>query len=90
MCGQLSSNQHLIFLGRALREVREQHGLSARDLAAAAGVAPKRVAALEDGQLDPDYELLVRLAKSMGIHPRIVFRQAEKLSGLDAEETTES
>jgi transcriptional regulator with XRE-family HTH domain len=86
----LSSTQYLILLGRAIQEVREQHGLSAHDLAAAAGVAPKRVAALEDGQLDPDYELLVTLAKGMGIHPAVFFLRAEQLGVRDAEGTAES
>jgi transcriptional regulator with XRE-family HTH domain len=81
----LSSTQYLILLGRAIREVREQHGLSAHDLAAASGVAPARVAALEDGQLDPDFELLLALAKSMGIRPTALFVRAEELGSRDAE-----
>jgi transcriptional regulator with XRE-family HTH domain len=80
----LSTTKYLILLGRAIREVREQHGLGASDLAAAAGVAPARVAALEDGQLDPDFELLVTLAKSMGISPTVFFRRAEELGGRGA------
>ena len=65
--------------------MREQHGLSAHDLAAASGVAPARVAALEDGQLDPDFELLLALAKSMGIRPTVFFVRAEELGSRDAE-----
>jgi transcriptional regulator with XRE-family HTH domain len=76
----LSSTQYLILLGRAIREVREQHGLSADDLAAAAGVAPVRVAALERGQLDPDFELLPALATSMGITPTAFVLRAEELA----------
>jgi transcriptional regulator with XRE-family HTH domain len=81
----LSSTKYLIFLGRAIRAVREQRGLSAHDLAAAAGVAPARVAALEDGQLDPDFELLIRLAEGMGLHPAAFFLRAEQLGDLDGE-----
>jgi transcriptional regulator with XRE-family HTH domain len=80
----LSATKYLILLGRAVREVREQHGLSASDLASAAGVAPARVAAIEDGQLDPDLELLVVLAKSMGISPTPFFVRAEELGSQDA------
>jgi transcriptional regulator with XRE-family HTH domain len=79
----LSSSQYLILLGRAIREVREQHGLSADDLAAAAGVAPGRVAALESGRLDPDLELLPVLAKSMGITSTAFIVRAEELGSLD-------
>lgn len=75
----------LLLLGRAIRGVREQCGLSADDLATASGVAPARVAALEDGQLDPDYELLVKLATSMGIRPSAFVLRAEELRGRDAE-----
>jgi transcriptional regulator with XRE-family HTH domain len=86
----LSATKYLILLGRAIREVREQHGLSAHDLAAASGVAPTRVAALEDGQLDPDFELLLVLAKSMGISPSAFFVRAEELGSRDAEGQAES
>ncbi len=65
--------------------MREQHGLSAHDLAAASGVAPARVAALEDGQLDPDFELLLALAESMGIRPTALSVRAEELGSRDAE-----
>ncbi len=80
----------LLVLGKAVREVREQHGFAAGDLAAAAGVAPARVTALEDGLLDPDYELLLALAKSMGIRPTAFFVRAEHLGSRDAEGRTES
>lgn len=73
-----------------MRDVREQHGLSAHDLADAAGVVRARVAALEDGQLDPDFELLVKLAKCMGIRPTAFFVRAEELGRQDATGRTES
>lgn len=65
--------------------MREQHGLSAHDLAAASGVAPARVAALEEGLLDPDFEPLLALAKSMGISPTAFYVRAEELGSRDAE-----
>lgn len=71
--------QDLLILGKAMRAVREQHNLGVRDLAAAAGVAEARIAALEDGQLDPDFELLLALAESMGIRPSAFFLRAEEL-----------
>ncbi len=73
-----------------MREVREQHGLSAHDLAAASGVDPARVAALEEGRLDPDFELLLTLAKSMGIRPTAFFVRAEELGNPDATGKTEN
>ena len=82
------ADQHqrdLLVLGKAVREVREQRGFGADDLAAAAGVAPARVAALENGRLDPDFELLLALAKSMGIRPTAFFVRAEELGRQGAE-----
>jgi transcriptional regulator with XRE-family HTH domain len=76
--------QDLLVLGKAIQEVREQHGLGAHDLAAASGVAPARVTALEDGRLDPDFELLLALAKSMGIRPTAFFVRAEQLGSREA------
>jgi transcriptional regulator with XRE-family HTH domain len=73
-----------------MREVREQHGLSAHDLAVASGVAPARVAAVEEGRLDPDFELLFTLAKSMGIRPTAFYLRAEELNRRDATGTAES
>ena len=73
----------LLVLGKAIQEVREQHGLDVADLAAAAGMAPARVAALESGRLDPDFELLLALAKSMGIRPTAFFVRAEELGSRD-------
>ncbi len=72
-------HQSLIVLGKAIQAVREQHGLSAAALAAAAGVAPTRLAALEEGQLDPDFELLIALAEGMGIRPSAFILRAEDL-----------
>jgi transcriptional regulator with XRE-family HTH domain len=71
--------QDLLILGNAIRAAREQHNLSARDLAISAGVAETRIAALEDGRLDPDFELLLALAEGIGIRPSAFFLQAEEL-----------
>jgi ribosome-binding protein aMBF1 (putative translation factor) len=70
----------LLILGEAVREVREQQGLSVGALAAATGVDEERIAALEDGKLDPDYELLIGLADGIGVRPATFFLRAEELS----------
>jgi transcriptional regulator with XRE-family HTH domain len=46
--------------------MREERNLTGDALAAAARVPPWRITALEEGQLDPDYDLLLRLAAAMG------------------------
>lgn len=71
--------EHLLSLGTAIRETREDHGLSGRALAKAARVARWRVTALEEGQLDPDFELLLRLADAIGVPPATFVVRAEEL-----------
>jgi transcriptional regulator with XRE-family HTH domain len=56
-------------LGAAVRAMRERHGLSVADLAAAADVGPACLSALEQGGVDPAYDLLVRLADGLGTRP---------------------
>ncbi|HZL48334.1 MAG TPA: helix-turn-helix domain-containing protein [Solirubrobacteraceae bacterium] len=61
------SEKVLLLLGRAFREIREQRGLSAGELATATGVNRLRIVSLEEGRLDPDYELLLGLAEGLGV-----------------------
>jgi transcriptional regulator with XRE-family HTH domain len=69
----------LIALGEAVREIRVQRCFSASDLARASGVPLRRLAALEEGRLDPRIELLRKLAESMGISRAVFFRRAKEL-----------
>lgn len=75
------TERDLLILGEAVREVREQRGFSVSELAAGARVAKGRVVALEEGQLDPDYELLLTLAQSIGVPPSAFILHAEDLGG---------
>lgn len=70
-------------LGRTIRGIREHHGLNTGELAAATGLAPACITAIEDGQLDPDFELLLQLAEGMGIRPSAFFLHAEELGNED-------
>jgi transcriptional regulator with XRE-family HTH domain len=72
--------QHLLALGLALGQIREEHGVSADQLAAATGVELARVRALEDGRLDPAYELLLALADGLGVRPSAFVIRAEALA----------
>lgn len=66
-------------LGRVIRQLREQRGLSQSELAAHARVDARRLKALESGRIDADYVLLVRLAKALGVPPGTVVTRAEEL-----------
>ncbi len=73
-------------LARALRELREQRGMTQVELAAATGVTDARVRALEAGRLDPDYALLLALARALGVPLLELVARVEELARREAEE----
>jgi transcriptional regulator with XRE-family HTH domain len=75
--------QDLLVLGKALRAVREEQRLSVSELAAASGVPQARIAALERGDLDPRFEVLLELAAGLGVRPSELFVRAEELGDGD-------
>jgi transcriptional regulator with XRE-family HTH domain len=79
------AEKDLLLLGEAFRALREQHGLSAGELATATGVDGVRIVALEEGCLDPDYELLVTLAEGIGVSCSAFFLRAEELAARGTE-----
>lgn len=70
----------LAVLGRAVHELRERRRLSESEVAAATGIDERRIQALETGQLDPDYVLLLALAKALGVTPVALVTRAEELA----------
>lgn len=60
-------NPDLIALGRMLRAVREQKGMSVTELAQAAGFKRRRLLRIEAGELDPHYDGLIALADGLGV-----------------------
>jgi ribosome-binding protein aMBF1 (putative translation factor) len=76
-----SEKQQLNLLGQAVQSIREAKGVSVETLAAATGVTGKQLQALEAGQLDPDYELLLRLAECLDTRPSAFILKAEELGG---------
>ncbi len=69
----------LAILGRAVRRMREQQGMSADELAHATGMTRQRIYRLETGQLDPSYELLLALSEALRTQPSAVVALAERL-----------
>lgn len=67
----------LIALGRAIRQLRVERNIGAGELAAAAGLTPRRIDALEAGRLDPPYDVLLALARGLGVKPAELVRHAE-------------
>jgi transcriptional regulator with XRE-family HTH domain len=69
----------LLVLGRAVRRMREQRGMSADELGGAIDMRRQRIEALETGHLDPTYELLLAVAEGLGIQPSALVTLAEQL-----------
>jgi transcriptional regulator with XRE-family HTH domain len=75
--------QELLALGRAIAEIRRERGIGLEQLGAAAGVDPRRIAALERGRVNPGYGLLLALADGLGVRPSVFVARAEALLGDD-------
>jgi transcriptional regulator with XRE-family HTH domain len=74
-------HRELLVLGRAIRRIREQRGMSVDELARAIDVHRQRIDALETGHLDPTYELLLAVAEGLGTQPSALVTLAEQLKG---------
>ncbi|HSZ13094.1 MAG TPA: helix-turn-helix transcriptional regulator [Solirubrobacteraceae bacterium] len=59
------SHPELVSLGWAVRQLREERGMSVGELAGKTGIGVSCMASLEAGRLDPDYELLGKLADAL-------------------------
>jgi transcriptional regulator with XRE-family HTH domain len=64
----------------AMRAIREERGVSVADAAAATrGVSATRLAAIEDGRREPDFVLIMRLARTLGVKSSEFVRRGEIL-----------
>lgn len=77
------SDPDLVYLGRAIRRERQRLGLSEAELARKVGVGKRLVVRLEAGAADPDFELLLALARALGLTPSaLIGRAREAKDGL--------
>lgn len=53
------------------------------ELARATGLSRQRIDALETGQLDPTYELLLALAEGLGVQPSALVLLSEQLKAAE-------
>jgi transcriptional regulator with XRE-family HTH domain len=77
-------NPALVALGEALRLIREEKDLSIEAVAVAAGISPARLVNLEAGRVDPDFELMLRLADALNTRLSVIVGRAGDLSQEDA------
>lgn len=69
--------QELLALGEAIRHERNRRSLSVDALARTVRVETSRLLAVEAGELDPDYDLLIALAEALDIRPSRFVTRAE-------------
>ena len=70
--------RELVAFGRAVRQVREERGVSVDALATAAGIPGTDIEAIEDGRLDPGYHGLLHLPAGLGITSTALLRRVEE------------
>jgi transcriptional regulator with XRE-family HTH domain len=54
-------------LGRAVRAVREEHGINQLELAASTGLTQSWISHVERGARNPSWSNVVRLARGLGV-----------------------
>lgn len=62
-------------VGRAIRELRELKGITARDLASQAGVSAAMISRIETGQVSPSLSMLAMLAAALEAPIAALFRE---------------
>lgn len=63
-------------VGRSIKELRELKKITARDLAAGAGVSPAMISRIETGQVSPSLSMLANLAATLEVPIASFFRDA--------------
>lgn len=58
----------IMALGRKIKRTRENQGLSIRDLADMADINKSQVVRIENGESDPHYTTLLKLARALGVN----------------------
>lgn len=75
-----SSPADLLALGRAVRAIREERGLSQVQLAEAAGFMQSWISNVEHGRRNPSWSNVVRLSQGLGVAVAELAARAEALA----------
>jgi len=67
----------LTALGQVVRQLRVERNISAGELAAAAGLKPARLDAIEAGRFDPRYDVLLALARGLDVKASDLVKRAD-------------
>ncbi len=76
--GVMAEKLHLVAFGRAVRQMREQHGLSVETVAVAAKLALGELEAIEAGRMVPGYYDLLYIPAALGITPTELLLRVER------------
>jgi transcriptional regulator with XRE-family HTH domain len=68
-----------IAFGRVLREARICKGLSISAIAQQAGVSPRRITRMEEGEREPNLVMLFRLASALDVGPSELVARVDRL-----------
>lgn len=63
----MNARAELIRFGQTIRQVREREGVSVADLAARTGIDPEQINAIEAGQIDPAFDVMMAMADGIGV-----------------------
>lgn len=75
----MAARAELVAFGRAVRQVREERGLSVEAVAAAAGIAYGELDAIEVGDLDPGYRGLLHISAALGVTGTALLLRMEEI-----------
>lgn len=75
-------------IGRRIRELRRQRGISAQSIAGATGLARSSVARIEAGKANPNLDSLARIAATLGVPTSSLFEGSVEERRLGATEAS--
>lgn len=71
-------------MGRALRELREQRGMTQEDMARHVGCESTYISRIEAGEVDPAFTTLSRLFRALGVDRRELHAVETRIRARDA------
>jgi transcriptional regulator with XRE-family HTH domain len=72
-------------LGQAIQRLREERGVSVRELADASRLSVVALESLERGALDPTFALLVEISRCLQVRPAAIFERAQQIAERESE-----